>query len=525
MGDPKWSCRRPTQEEVQACDSARLPPSVLYFRQMPRPTLSIVLPLYDEEEVVPLLHERLQEFLAKLGLDCEVIFVNDGSKDRTLSLLREIAKSDPRYRVVGFARNFGHQNAITAGVDYARGAAVVVMDGDLQDPPEVVLEMVDRWRSGYDVVYGQRRTRVGESWFKQATARWFYRVFKMMIPIEVPLDAGDFRLMSRQVVIVLRQLRETHRFIRGIVSWIGFKQTAVLFDRPGRAAGETKYPLRKMVRFAIDGITSFSILPLRFATYLGIVLSLLSVLYALWALFAHFVLQHTVQGWTTTVVLVALFASVQLLMTGILGEYIGRIYEQVKLRPLYVVGECVNLPEGRDTDEIDPVDARTLLPGPAPAPPEATTSIVGRPQTPGAPEQDGDDARFRTLLGVASPANPPPVPRLAPLEHVPTAPQLPGVVVEPSSDVPPPPQAVTRPTQTLVKPPNQPSKPPPPVPSKPPPPPGASKPPPPPGASKPPPPPGASSVSKQSVPPPVPSSVPKQPVPPSVPKAKTEGGR
>ena len=304
---------------------------------MPRPTLSLILPLYNEEDVVPLLHARLQDFLAKLALDCEVIFVNDGSRDKTLEMLRVIAEKDPRYKVVGFARNFGHQSAITAGVDYARGSAVVVMDGDLQDPPEVVLDMVEQWRAGYDVVYGQRRSRAGESWFKLVTARWFYRIFKMMIPIEVPLDAGDFRLMSRQVVVVLRQLRETHRFIRGIVSWIGFKQTAVLYNRPGRAAGETKYPLRKMVRFAIDGITSFSILPLRFATYLGMAVSMITVLYALYALVANLALHRTVQGWTTTVLLVSLFASVQLLMTGILGEYIGRIYEETKQRPIYII--------------------------------------------------------------------------------------------------------------------------------------------------------------------------------------------
>jgi glycosyltransferase involved in cell wall biosynthesis len=440
---------------------------VVYSRRMARPTLSIVLPLYNEEDVVPLLHDRLQEFLSKLKLDCEVIFVNDGSRDRTLSVLREVAAEDARYRIVGFARNFGHQNAITAGVDYARGAAVVVMDGDLQDPPEVVLDMVERWREGYDVVYGQRRTRAGESWFKLQTARWFYRIFKMMIPIEVPLDAGDFRLMSRQVVVVLRQLRETHRFIRGIVSWIGFKQTAVLYDRPGRVAGETKYPLRKMVRFAIDGITSFSILPLRFATYLGMVISLLTVLYALWAIVAHFWLHETVQGWTTTVVLVALFASVQLLMTGILGEYIGRIYEQVKLRPLYVVGEHVNLPEGRDTDELDPIDARTLLPVPQRAEVAIALDSAARPQlAPPTPKPIGNmplpprpaTMRPHTLPGVAEPANRPPTSRkpaaISAETPNPPPPQvaLPGILVGPSPDVPPPPQTVTRPIETLIKP-------------------------------------------------------------------------
>jgi dolichol-phosphate mannosyltransferase len=323
---------------------------------MTRPVLTLVLPIYNEEEVIPILHDRLQLFLDTLGVVAEVLFVDDGSKDKSLPLLRELAARDTRYRVLAFSRNFGHQSAITAGVDYARGKAVVVMDADLQDPPEVVKEMLARWREGYDVVYGKRRSREGETWFKLVTAKCFYRIFRAMIPIEVPLDAGDFRLMSRQVVLTMRSLREAHRFVRGMVAWVGFRQVAVLYDRPGRAAGETKYPLRKMVRFAIDGITSFSVLPLRFATYLGMFISVASVGYAMWALFDKVVLHATVQGWTTTVVLVALLSSVQLLMIGILGEYVGRIYEQVKLRPLYVVGDRVNLPREPDTDELEDED-------------------------------------------------------------------------------------------------------------------------------------------------------------------------
>jgi len=320
---------------------------------MPRPTLSLVLPIYNEEEVIPELHTRLQEFLKELELDAEVLFVNDGSRDKSMELLRGIAKDEPRYKILSFARNFGHQTAITAGVDYARGKAVVVMDADLQDPPSVVLKMVAKWKKGYDVVYAKRRSRAGESFFKLFTAKIFYRVFAAMIPIEVPLDTGDFRLMSRRVVVALRELRETHRFVRGMVAWVGFRQTAVLYDRPGRFAGETKYPLRKMLRFAADGITSFSVLPLRFATYLGMIISAMSVLYAIWAVVAHFALHITLPGWTATVVLISLLSAVQLLMIGILGEYVGRIYEEVKRRPLYVVGDRVNLPNRRDDDEID----------------------------------------------------------------------------------------------------------------------------------------------------------------------------
>ena len=320
--------------------------------QRGRPTLSLILPIFNEQEVIPELHKRLQGFLENLGLSAEVLFVNDGSNDRSMELLRAVASEEPRYRILSFARNFGHQTAITAGVDYARGDAVVVMDADLQDPPEVVREMVDKWQEGFDVVYGRRRKRTGESWFKLLTARIFYRVFAAMIPIEVPLDTGDFRLMSRRVIVALRALRETHRFVRGMVSWVGFKQTEVLYDRPGRFAGDTKYPLRKMVRFALDGITSFSILPLRFATYLGMLTILASVGVVAWALVAKFVLHHVVQGWTAIMVVVAVFASVQLLMIGILGEYVGRIYEEVKRRPLYVVGDTVNLTRDEDEERL-----------------------------------------------------------------------------------------------------------------------------------------------------------------------------
>jgi dolichol-phosphate mannosyltransferase len=320
---------------------------------MARPTLSLVLPIFNEEEVIPELHTRLQAFLEKLAVPSEVVFVNDGSKDRSFALLRDLAKKEPRYRVVSFSRNFGHQIAITAGIDHAKGKAVVVMDADLQDPPEVVLEMVAKWREGYDVVYGKRRTREGETAFKKLTAAAFYRVFAAMIPIEVPLDTGDFRLMSRKVVVAMRELRETHRFVRGMVAWVGFKQTALLYDRPARFAGETKYPLRKMLRFAIDGITSFSTLPLRFATYLGMIISVFSLLVAAWAAVSKLVYHSTVAGWAALTVLVAFLASVQLIMIGILGEYIGRIYEQVKRRPLYVVDETLNGPRKPDTDEID----------------------------------------------------------------------------------------------------------------------------------------------------------------------------
>lgn len=336
---------------------------------MPRPELSLVIPIYNEEEVLPQLEARLAELLAALALDCEVVFVNDGSKDDSLRLLREMAGREPRYRVASFSRNFGHQRAITCGMDLARGKAVVVMDADLQDPPEVILEMVAKWRDGYDVVYGRRRSRAGETKFKLFTAKIFYRLFAAMIPIEVPLDTGDFRLMSRRVVQTLRGLRETHRFVRGLVAWVGFKQIAVEYDRAARAAGETKYPLRKMLAFAFDGIASFSIVPLRAASYAGGAVGLFGVVVMIWAI-VSWLLGRTIQGWTTIIILLSFLFSVQLMIIGVLGEYVGKIYEEVKRRPLYIVAEKINFGRRRAK-----VAASPAIAAPAAEPPALPTMI------------------------------------------------------------------------------------------------------------------------------------------------------
>jgi polyisoprenyl-phosphate glycosyltransferase len=317
---------------------------------MQRPTLSLVIPVFNEEAIIPELDRRLRALLGELtevGREWEVVFVNDGSTDRSLPMLKQLAATESRYKVVSFSRNFGHQLAITAGIDRAEGEAVVVMDADLQDPPEVVIAMIARWREGYDVVYGVRAKRHGETWFKRATAALFYRLLRAMLGgISIPADAGDFRLMSRPVVLTLRALREQHRFVRGMVAWIGFKQAAVTYERPARFAGETKYPFRKMLRFAMDGITSFSVIPLRIATWLGAMAGLIAVGAAAWA-FVEGTRGHVVPGWTTLMILVSFGTCAQLLMTGILGEYVGRIYEEVKRRPLYVVGEEVNLDDAR----------------------------------------------------------------------------------------------------------------------------------------------------------------------------------
>jgi glycosyltransferase involved in cell wall biosynthesis len=315
-----------------------------------RPALSIVIPVLNEEAVVPELTRRLIEFLAKVGGTWEVLFVDDGSTDRSRAMLTELCRADPRFGLVALSRNFGHQLAVTAGLDYARGEAVVVMDADLQDPPEVVSEMLARHREGYDVVYGVRRRRDNESWFKRSTASAFYRLLRAMVGVPIPLDAGDFRLMSRRVVVALRSLREAHRFVRGMVAWVGFRQVAVYYDRPGRFAGETHYPLRKMIRFAIDGITSFSPVPLRLATFLGAFAGFLGLGAAAWAAWAKLVGEYSVPGWTTIMIAVSLASSAQLLMIGILGEYVGRIYEEVKRRPLYLLSDAVNAVRDRDDD-------------------------------------------------------------------------------------------------------------------------------------------------------------------------------
>ncbi len=304
--------------------------------------LSIVVPCYNEEEVLAETLRRLSETAETLearGLKVELVFVDDGSRDRTRELLRRYAASDRRVRMLGFARNFGHQLAVTAGIDAARGDAVVLIDADLQDPPEVIAEMVDRWEEGFDVVYGTRTDRPGESRFKLATARVFYRVLNRLSDVPIPLDTGDFRLMSRNVVEVLKSMPEQDRFVRGMVSWVGFNQIALPYRRDKRFAGESKYPLRKMVRFATDGILSFSAKPLQLSVTLGVLSSLLAMLVIVYSLAMRLFTQEWVPGWTALMIAVLFLGGVQLICVGILGEYIGRIYREVKRRPLYIVQE------------------------------------------------------------------------------------------------------------------------------------------------------------------------------------------
>lgn len=300
--------------------------------------------MYNEEEVIETTYDRLTAVLRKLGETYEIVFVNDGSRDRTAGIVRQICARDSTVKLVDFSRNFGHQIAVTAGMDHASGRSVVLIDADLQDPPEIILDMVSKWRDGYDVVYGKRVERKGETWFKKTTAAMFYRLLRSMTSVNIPVDTGDFRLMDRKVCDALTQMRERSRFIRGMVSWAGFKQSSVEYVREERFAGETKYPLRKMLRLSLDAITSFSTKPLKIAGILGFLLSAAGFIYLFIVLFQHFFTDSTTPGWTSLIAISLLFNGITLSLLGVLGEYIGRIYEETKGRPLYLVSDKVNFP-------------------------------------------------------------------------------------------------------------------------------------------------------------------------------------
>lgn len=301
-------------------------------------TLSIVAPVYDEEILLPEFYRRVVAAIEPLNVSFEIILVNDGSHDHSGQIMDQLHAQDARVKVVHFSRNFGHQIAITAGTDHATGKCVAVIDSDLQDPPEVIADMYTQWLNGYQVIYGVRSEREGETAFKRATASVFYRLIRRITNINLPLDTGDFRLMDARVIAAMKSMREHHRFMRGLSVWVGFKQTGVPYRRDARKAGITKYPLRKMVRFALDAITSFSYLPLQLATYSGFVIAGFSVI----AIIVAIVLRITgsaIAGQATTLVSVLFLGGIQLIFLGIMGEYLGRIYDEVKRRPLYIVAE------------------------------------------------------------------------------------------------------------------------------------------------------------------------------------------
>lgn len=337
------------------------PPDLTIERgQGSHPTYSIVIPVYNEEAVLPELRRRMSGLLDQLDGSAEVILVDDGSRDASYPLMLELHAQDARFKVVHFARNFGHQIAISAGMDLATGDAVVIMDADLQDPPEVVLEMAARWREGFDIVYGLRRRREHDSWFKRQSAQAFYKVLRSMSDTEIPVNVGDFRLVDRRALDAFRAMRERSRYVRGMFSWIGFRQTFVEYDRPDRFAGETKYPLRKMVRLALDGIVSFSNLPLKAVLQAGFVVSILSFCAGILAAVIKLSGAYAIPGWASLMVWTSFLGGVQLTVLGVMGEYVGRIYEEVKQRPLYLVREL------RGFGALD--SAPNTLPATRPAP-------------------------------------------------------------------------------------------------------------------------------------------------------------
>ena len=307
------------------------------------PKLSLVIPMFNEEAVVPFLRGAVAQFISELTGKIEVVLVNDGSTDSTLRDIVDWAKQDARVKVINLSRNFGHQIALTAGLDYATGDAIVTMDADLQHPLNVIHGMIERYCEGYDVIYGQRQVRPGENWLKRITAWLFYRFMSTFIDKDLPVDSGEFRLLSRSCLNGLQQMRETHRFLRGMVAWVGFPQIGIQYEQLPRVAGSTKYTLPKMINFAWTAATSFSILPLKASTWLGVIVTLVGFGEALHALLAKIFHWYVVPGWTSLTVLISILGGATLVSIGLLGEYVGKLYEQMKSRPLYLVSQTVNV--------------------------------------------------------------------------------------------------------------------------------------------------------------------------------------
>jgi dolichol-phosphate mannosyltransferase len=345
---------RPTRSSA----SAELTPSLASGTE-PRGepvTLSVVIPVFNEEATLDALFTSIRDRLAPLGITYEIVLVDDGSRDRTGEMIAEMTRRDPRFRSVHFSRNFGHQAAVTAGLHFARGSAVVVMDADLQDPPELLASMLERWRQGFHVVYAQRVKRHAEGALKRGIAFLYYRLLQRLTDVSIPADTGDFCLMDRRVVDLLNRMPERNRYLRGLRAWLGFRQTAVQFERPPRYAGEPKYTFWKSLALGVNGIVSFSKVPLRFATYLGMIASAMSVGLIIWAFYQRLIGGDTVRGWASTLVVILLLGGVQLLMIGVVGEYLSRIYDEVKQRPMYVIGELRGFDAA--TDYVSPDGGR-----------------------------------------------------------------------------------------------------------------------------------------------------------------------
>jgi glycosyltransferase involved in cell wall biosynthesis len=304
---------------------------------------SIVIPVYNEEAVIHETIYRLKQVMEMTGESYELLFINDGSQDNTAAIIQDYIHVDASIKLINFSRNFGHQIAITAGMDYAAGEAIIIIDADLQDPPHLILAMIARWKEGFDVVYAKRTKRKGESFFKKQTAHLFYRVLQASTDIAIPVDTGDFRLIDRKVCDEMKRLQEKNRFVRGLVSWVGFKQTAVEYERDERLAGETKYPLKKMLKLCLDGLTSFSYKPLKLAGYLGGLLTFSGFLYMLVDFYLKLFTDTAVAGWNVIAIMQLFFSGLILILIGVLGEYTGRIYDESKNRPLYIVQDCYGL--------------------------------------------------------------------------------------------------------------------------------------------------------------------------------------
>jgi glycosyltransferase involved in cell wall biosynthesis len=303
------------------------------------PQISVIIPIYNEEGNILKLFERLQLVINRLDAEAEYIFINDGSKDNSISLIRDLAAAHSNVRYIDFARNFGHQIAVTAGLDHCSGDAVVIIDADLQDPPELIEGLYKKWKEGFEVVYAKRILREGESQSKKVMAKLFYRLLKKITAINIPVDTGDFRLIDRKIVQVLKAMPEQQKFLRGQISWIGYRQTFVEYDRDARHAGKTGYTYRKMIRLALDGITSFSNLPLKFATFAGFIVSGIAFIMILYALYSRFITKDYVPGWTSLMLAVLFIGGVQLICIGIIGEYISRMSSNIRNRPLYIINE------------------------------------------------------------------------------------------------------------------------------------------------------------------------------------------
>lgn len=309
---------------------------------------SIIVPAYNEEAVISETHKRLREIMDSLNEEYEIIFINDGSRDDTEKIISGLCENFDGTRLVNFSRNFGHQLAVTAGMAYSSGQAVIIIDADLQDPPEVIPQMIEKWKEGYDVVYGQRLRRKGETFFKKFTAKCFYRLLNRMTDVSIPVDTGDFRLIDRKVCDVMNHFTERNRYIRGMVSWVGFRQTSVEYVREERFAGTTKYPLKKMMKLAADAILSFSYKPLKLAGFIGVLLSFVSFVYLIVIVFQKLFTDTTVTGWASMLCVILFFNGVTLILNSINGQYIGRIYEETKNRPLYIVADKKGFKEQED---------------------------------------------------------------------------------------------------------------------------------------------------------------------------------